>query len=34
MEERGIAAITARSAVAEVERDPVFLAARQLLASP
>lgn len=31
MVERGIAPITARSAVAEVERDPVFLAARQLL---
>lgn len=31
MVERGIAPLTARSAIADVERDPIFLAAEQLL---
>ena len=33
MLERGMPAITARSAIAEVERDPIFLAAEQLLSA-
>ncbi|MGM9483333.1 hypothetical protein ACS5PN_19205 [Roseateles sp. NT4] len=33
MLERGMPAITARSAIAEVERDPVFLAAEQVLSA-